>query len=612
MKPSPIKPFRLTLLTVIYLATVLLFAPSALAAGVVGNGTPGSCTEAAFDHALSGGGKVIFKCGPNPKTITLTNTKTIAKATSIDGGGKIVLSEKGHSHFYVNSSVTFNLQNITLKNGSGTNAGALENYGTANLTNVKFLNNNASANGGAITNHFSITILTSQFKGNSAGTAGGAIYNDGGLVYLGGVQFINNHATSTGGALDNSKGGIEGFFNSYSNNHALDGGAVYNTATGIGDNLFFSILDTFTNNQAGYGGAIENNGKLTLAGASLSKNKANADGGAIWNLTGEVDLSNSAVSQNTAGTTGGGISLYSGSMGDIEKTTFDGNHASQTGGGIYNEDQLTLYNTTLSGNMSDSQGGGIYTEIGAVTAYNNTIADNTAAAGGGFYRNSGTLDLQNTVLSKNIGGDCGGTVPSNGSNIASDNTCTGFNQTGDHQQTNAFLNPLALNGGLGLSYLPEPGSPLLDNATSLSDIDEDERNIKRPQFGSPDIGAVELCFNKPTAPTLHDPTQGATINGKFVTFQWMPENCDAFYQLTVRQGSKKGMTVIQESYVPLSYVYPGKTLAAGTYFWQIKSCDEIGCKASPWWNFKVKPGALDGVVDVQTMMAKARKMFSQK
>ena len=51
-------------------ALVLAAVPSvALAAGVVGSGTPGSCTDAALTTALAGGGTVTFNCGANPVTI---------------------------------------------------------------------------------------------------------------------------------------------------------------------------------------------------------------------------------------------------------------------------------------------------------------------------------------------------------------------------------------------------------------------------------------------------------------------------------------------------------------------------------------------------------------
>jgi hypothetical protein len=56
----------------------------ASAAGTVGNGTPGSCTEAALNTALRGGGSVYFNCGSNPLTITVSSEKVIAANTTID------------------------------------------------------------------------------------------------------------------------------------------------------------------------------------------------------------------------------------------------------------------------------------------------------------------------------------------------------------------------------------------------------------------------------------------------------------------------------------------------------------------------------------------------
>src|SRR5207244_2098621 len=56
------------------IVTMLLAATEtpASAAGVVGDGTPDSCTDAAFDAALAGGGAITFNCGPNPLTIGVT------------------------------------------------------------------------------------------------------------------------------------------------------------------------------------------------------------------------------------------------------------------------------------------------------------------------------------------------------------------------------------------------------------------------------------------------------------------------------------------------------------------------------------------------------------
>ncbi|HKN96954.1 MAG TPA: hypothetical protein VJX10_07560, partial [Pseudonocardiaceae bacterium] len=65
---------------------------------VVGNGTPASCTSAAFVAAVAAGGVITFSCGPAPVTITLTTTAKVRNASPrvvIDGGGKVTLSGGG-------------------------------------------------------------------------------------------------------------------------------------------------------------------------------------------------------------------------------------------------------------------------------------------------------------------------------------------------------------------------------------------------------------------------------------------------------------------------------------------------------------------------------------
>jgi hypothetical protein len=58
----------------------------------VGNGTPASCTEAAFSAAVAAGGIIKFNCGSSPHTLTVTSEKVITKNTVLDGGGLVTLS----------------------------------------------------------------------------------------------------------------------------------------------------------------------------------------------------------------------------------------------------------------------------------------------------------------------------------------------------------------------------------------------------------------------------------------------------------------------------------------------------------------------------------------
>ena len=104
------------------LALALLRAAAVFAAGVVGNGTPASCTEAALDAALNGGGMVTFNCGPDPVTITLTAEKVITAetTTTVDGGGLVTLSGGDAVRvFRVNQSAMLELHNLGVAHGRG-------------------------------------------------------------------------------------------------------------------------------------------------------------------------------------------------------------------------------------------------------------------------------------------------------------------------------------------------------------------------------------------------------------------------------------------------------------------------------------------------------------
>src|SRR5262249_6109309 len=86
---------------------------------------------------------------------------------------------------------------------------------------------------------------------------------------------------------------------------------------------------------------------------------------------------------------------------------------------------------------------------------------------------------------------------SEGYNLSSDNSCTAFfTQTGDLNNANPQLGPLATNGGPTPTHLPKSGSPAIDAiplgangwGTSLT---IDQRGAPRPIHGKCDIGAVE-------------------------------------------------------------------------------------------------------------------------
>jgi hypothetical protein len=129
-----------------FFAVVVCTAPAH--AAIVGSGTPGSCTEAAFDTAIQGGGTVTFSCGTDAHTIALTSTKALNASTTIDGGGLITLDGGGAKQIFRLSGAANNyiLQGLVLSNGKVTDdsGGAVYVGGaTLLLTDVTLSNNMA-------------------------------------------------------------------------------------------------------------------------------------------------------------------------------------------------------------------------------------------------------------------------------------------------------------------------------------------------------------------------------------------------------------------------------------------------------------------------------------
>src|SRR5690348_12723447 len=293
---------RATLLITATLAGMGLFTLDAQAAGAVGTGTPASCTEAALDAALSGGGTVTFNCGALPATITVTNPKVILHNTKINGAGKITLSGGGTTRiFTVPALTTLALTDITLTDGfSSTDGGAIAGSGTLNLTRATITSSKAASPscGGAVgMDSTGKLVLTDSTLQLNSGGAGGAVCTGGSLTSTR-SHFLLNHATGNGGAVYLFPGAVMnmngGDINansatlgggvvlggdakatlhstgqpiSIAGNEAFDsGGAIYNDPTNLHGFLKISHA-AFTGNSAppnvllsGYGGAIADRG----------------------------------------------------------------------------------------------------------------------------------------------------------------------------------------------------------------------------------------------------------------------------------------------------------------------------------------------------------------
>lgn len=481
---------RFLLLAAAVLA-LLAFAPVAqvFAGVVVGTGTPESCTEEALDAAMMGGGTVTFNCGADDATINITTVKIIESDLTMDGDGNITLHAQNVNHFKVKQGVTLTLDGMILENGSGSGAGAIDNngktilqdttikgttsgdgairndkQGTLDINHGTFTNNHSTNNGGAINSRGSIKIRNSTFAKNRADKEGGAIYMfDGPSLDIQRTDFTQNTAKSGGAML------------------------VYKGNAKIKHSTFVGNVATTTG-----GGAIHNRTNMVLLNSVLKENSSKSSAGAIINY-GNLELRNTTVSNNTTPGAGGGISNYQSVT--VDRSTISGNSSGFLGGGIYNSGSATITNSTFSGNriVNGFNGAAIYISRGEATLTYVTIALNKSSRPGAIdMSDSGaSLVMEDSILAQNEG-NCGGHLfRSKGDNISDDSTCKWLVMSGDRQNTDLKLGPLADNGGPTWTHLPASDSPALAHGSPVPGITTDQRGVARPAK-HPDVGSVEV------------------------------------------------------------------------------------------------------------------------
>lgn len=430
-------------LVVAVLSLVAALRSPAVAAGVVGTGTPDSCTEAALDAALAGGGSVTFNCGANPVTIPITNVKVLEPAipgaslnVSVDGGGLIMLRGADATPlFLVNEAVTLAVANLTISNaGDGGTGSAIMNYGTVTVSKCTFVNHKASAlanrgtltvtdsaftansgnSGGAIANGGSLTVANSSFSNNTSATWGGAIYDEfsfgvanGGTMTVTDCTFSGNTSDGSGGAIATSAGNLTVRNSTFSGNStkglAFGGGAISGAGTLTVSNTIFA-----SNSSGWFGGAVVNNGWLTVTDSTFTRNSA-LSGGAIYLRPGSAVVMSSRFAENTSAFAGGAIA----GMGPltVSGSSFANNSANTAnsdtdiGGAISGTGTVTVANSAFSGNT----GGAIEHTVGTLTVSNTTFFNNSRSTSGGAITANAGLDVSNCTLSGN-GAASGGAI----------------------------------------------------------------------------------------------------------------------------------------------------------------------------------------------------------
>ncbi|HEX9032112.1 MAG TPA: hypothetical protein VF834_09730 [Streptosporangiaceae bacterium] len=268
---------------------------------VVGNGTPASCTSAAFVRAVAEGGVITFSCGQSPVTIVMTATAKVRNTSQdvvIDGGGKITLSGDGvrrilyqdtcdpkqvwtTSHCQNQATPRLTVQNITFKDGNSTGrtydgggGGAIfARGGQLKVVNSTFLDNRCDSTGPDL-GGAAIRAL-SQYQNRP--------------VYITHSSFIGG-VCSNGGAI--SSIGVSWI--------VLNSVMKHNSAIGWGANPARHGTP-----GGGSGGAIYGDGNtytVRVSGSLLEYNRAREGGGAIFfvsnDRTGTLRIDHSTLHHN--------------------------------------------------------------------------------------------------------------------------------------------------------------------------------------------------------------------------------------------------------------------------------------------------------------------------
>jgi hypothetical protein len=263
------------------------------------------------------------------------------------------------------------------------------------------------------------TIDLSGLSGQTISLTSGRASSDGELV-------LNKNLTIQGPSATQAPVTISG--GNFSRVFEIDGTSTQVAMSNLNLTGGIGVAGNATGNgaQNGQGGAIWNDGLLTLTACNLSSNQSASQGGALWNggtLTlNACNLSSNSCYDGSAGLVPLGGAIYNVGKLTISSSTLSGNSAggfpSNTlnspepgdGGAIYNAGTLTVNNSILSNNLaylvgSGGYGGGIFNAYNAsATVTGSSLTGNGANGaqndGGGIY-NDGTMTLSGSTISGN-------------------------------------------------------------------------------------------------------------------------------------------------------------------------------------------------------------------
>lgn len=326
---------------------------------VIGTGTPASCTAAALATAVTAGGVITFNCGPNPLTITITDTLKVRNSTAklvIDGGGLITISGGGTKRILFINTCDTSLGSVS---GNCLYAPAKP---AVTIQNITLADGNSSG---------------STNNGPWADSGGGAIMQLGGRLKVVRSVFVRNTCTTNGPDL---------------------GGAAIRVLA----------QNSPTPNDLDNSSAARNQYPATIVqstfGGSSGQGGNCSNGGAISGLRTPITILNSLMSHNNA-------------IGCCANPAWSGTPGGGSGGAVYTDGtsyNLTINSSIIENNTAKAGGSAIFyvsnDRTGRLNVLNSILRNNTYAPNGQpnnphfetykgiFYIGSGNPDFTGSTL----------------------------------------------------------------------------------------------------------------------------------------------------------------------------------------------------------------------
>ena len=401
------------------------------------------CTIQAAINAASPNDRIEIAAGSYIETLTIDRNLTLhgAGISTVEGACDGQTNLLGAPAVSVQAGVIVLLTDVTVKGGTASFGGGVNNAGVLFLASSEVCQNSAFNQGGGIYTSGALSLNRVQVYDNqyeSMDVEGGGLFVASGRALVRNSTFTDNRV-ARGGGISVASGATlvlsrtklrqnyaDGTFSSVISSR---GGGLNNSGIAIIDQT--EIGENIVLASDGLGGGIFNNGILMMARSVLHDNGTDQIPGA-------------------PATTGQGAGLHNTGFSTISSSTVSGNVFNPLilgfGAGISTTGSLSLSNVTITANAN----GGAAVGMAA-----------------GIYLNGGSVRVRNSIIAAQaVGDDCSIGITTDGHNIDSDGTCGLVDVAGGGTDlpnvADAGLLSLAGNGGPTVTHDLADTSPAID------------------------------------------------------------------------------------------------------------------------------------------------------